>query len=97
MMVKIVVAVVLITIVLFAIWTKFQDNHHLVVILHYNKLPLDVHYKFQDYLQELQELSAVDVLSWDESTKTIEYDDCNKVCAVRLKEDGFHEVKVIKG
>ena len=91
-MIKIAVIVfVIVTIV--AIETKLKENEPLGIILNGNILPEDVFHKFQDYMNSLQKVQNVQVVSWNESTKILEYDNGKIIITLRLREDGFHIVK----
>lgn len=61
-------------------------------------LPPDILRKFQDYLLNDRKVQNVEILNWDESTKTLEYHDIRRkmVYTLRLKEDGFHRIKSAK-
>lgn len=61
-------------------------------------LPPDILSKFKDYLLKDRKVQNVEILKWDESTKTLEYHDVRRkmVYTLRLKEDGFHRVKSTK-
>lgn len=61
-------------------------------------LPPDILRKFQDYLLNDRKVQNVEILNWDESTKTLEYHDVRRkmVYTLRLKEDGFHRIKSVK-
>lgn len=61
-------------------------------------LPPDILDKFKDYLLKDRKVQNVEILKWDESTKTLEYHDVRRkmVYTLRLKEDGFHRVKSAK-
>ena len=61
-------------------------------------LPPDILDEFQDYLIKDRKVQNVEILKWDESTKTLEYHDVRRkmVYTLRLKEDGFHRIKSVK-
>lgn len=61
-------------------------------------LPPDILDKFKDYLLKDRKVQNVEILKWDESTKTLEYHDVKRkmVYTLRLKEDGFHRIKSAK-
>lgn len=61
-------------------------------------LPPDILDKFKDYLLKDRKVQNVEILKWDESTKTLEYHDVRRkmVYTLRLKEDGFHRIKSVK-
>ena len=61
-------------------------------------LPPDILDKFKDYLLKDRKVQNVEILKWDESTKTLEYHDVRRkmVYTLRLKEDGFHRIKSAK-
>ena len=61
-------------------------------------LPPDIFDKFQDYLLDDRKVQNIEILKWDESTKTLEYHDVRRkmVYTLRLKEDGFHRIKSAK-
>ena len=61
-------------------------------------LPPGILNKFQDYLLDDRKVQNVEILKWDESTKTLEYHDVRRkmVYTLRLKEDGFHRIKSAK-
>lgn len=61
-------------------------------------LPPDILDKFKDYLLDDRKVQNVEILKWDESTKTLEYHDVKRkmVYTLRLKEDGFHRIKSVK-
>ena len=61
-------------------------------------LPPDILSKFKDYLLDDRKVQNVEILKWDESTKTLEYHDVRRkmIYTLRLKEDGFHRIKSVK-
>lgn len=61
-------------------------------------LPPDILDKFKDYLLKDRKVQNVEILKWDEPTKTLEYHDVRRkmVYTLRLKEDGFHRIKSVK-
>ena len=61
-------------------------------------LPPDILNKFKDYLLDDRRVQNVEILKWDESTKTLDYHDVKRkmVYTLRLKEDGFHRIKSAK-
>lgn len=61
-------------------------------------LPPDILDKFKDYLLKDRKVQNVEILKWDESTKTLEYHDVRRkmIYTLRLKEDGFHRIKSAK-
>ena len=74
--------------------TSFSEN----LILDSYLLPQDILNKFKDYLLDDRKVQNVEILKWDESTKTLEYHDVRRkmVYTLRLKEDGFHRIKSVK-
>lgn len=74
--------------------TSFSTN----LILDSYLLPPDILNKFQDYKLKDTKVQNVEILKWDESTKTLEYHDVRRkmVYTLRLKEDGFHRIKSAK-
>lgn len=85
--------IVIITIIIYYISykTSFSTN----LILDSYLLPPDILNKFQDYLLNDRKVQNVEILKWDESTKTLEYHDVKRkmIYTLRLKEDGFHRIK----
>ena len=75
--------------------TSFSEN----LILDSYLLPPDILGKFRDYRLDDPKVRNVVILKWDESTKTLEYYDVRRkmIYTLRLKEDGFHKVKAVKG
>lgn len=91
-MIKIaVIAFIIITII--AIAQKIKENQPLGIILNSRLLPEDVFFKFQGYMNSLPKVQNVQVVSWNESTKILEYDNGKKIITLKLREDGFHRVR----
>ena len=98
-MTKLIIAILVVVIfcVIFyyiAYKTSFSQN----LILDSYLLPPDILNKFQDYKLKDRKVQNVEILKWDESTKTLEYHDIRRkmVYTLRLKEDGFHRIKSAK-
>lgn len=91
-MIKIAV-IVFVIVTIAAIETKLKENEPLGIILNGNILLEDVLHKFQDYMNSLQKVQNVQVVSWNESTKILEYDNGKMIITLRLREDRFHIVK----
>lgn len=94
-MIKVVVIVLIVIIAVMAIAQKIKENEPLGIILNANLLPPDIFPKFQEYMRSLPKVKNVQVVSWNESTKILEYDDGKRLYTLKLKEDGFHRVKGI--
>ena len=85
--------VVIITIIIYYISYKTSLSTNL--ILDSYLLQPDILNKFQDYLLDDRKVQNVEILKWDESTKTLEYHDVRRkmIYTLRLKEDRFHRIK----
>ena len=46
-------------------------------------------------MQSLPKVKNVAIVSWNESTKILEYDDGKRLYTLQLREDGFHRVRGI--
>lgn len=79
-------------------YTAYKTSFSTNLILDSYLLPPDILNKFQDYKLNDSKAQNVEILKWDESTKTLEYHDVRRkmVYTLRLKEDGFHRIKSAK-
>lgn len=91
-MIKVVVIAIIVVIII-AIAQKMKENEPLGIILNANLLSPDVFHKFQDYMSSLTDIKNVQVVSWDESTKILEYDDGKMIYTLKLEDDGFHRIR----
>lgn len=89
-----VVVVFIVIVLVIAEKTSFSTRYMFDTYL----LPPDILNKFKDYLLNDRKVQNVEILKWDESTKTLEYHDVRRkmVYTLRLKEDGFHRIKSVK-
>lgn len=89
-----VIVVFIVIVLIVAEKTSFSTRYMFDTYL----LPPDILRKFQDYLLNDRKVQNVEILNWDESTKTLEYHDVRRkmVYTLRLKEDGFHRIKSVK-
>ena len=46
-------------------------------------------------MRSIPKAKNVEIISWNESTKILEYDDGERLYTLKLREDGFHRVKGI--
>ena len=94
-MIKVVVITLIVIIAVMAIAQKMKENEPLGIILYSNRVPIDVFPKFQEYMRSRPKVKNVAIVSWNESTKILEYDDGKRLYTLKLREDGFHRVKGI--
>lgn len=81
--------------IIIAIMFKIIELEPVRITLNGHSLPKDVFYKLHSYLVNLLIVKNIQVVSWDDSTKILEYDDGKRIYTLRLKEDGFHRIKGI--
>ena len=89
-----VVVVFIVVVLVVAEKTSFSTRYMFDTYL----LSPDILNKFKDYLLNDRKVQNVEILKWDESTKTLEYHDVRRkmVYTLKLKEDGFHRIKSVK-
>lgn len=98
MMKLIIIISILIIFMIIVLVVADKTNRISNLILDSYLLPSDILDKFKDYLLKDRKVQNVEILKWDESTKTLEYHDVRRkmVYTLRLKEDGFHRIKSAK-
>lgn len=98
MMKLIIIISILIIFMIIVLVVADKTNRISNLILDSYLLPPDILDKFKDYLLKDRKVQNVEILKWDESTKTLEYHDVRRkmVYTLRLKEDGFHRIKSAK-
>ena len=72
---------------------RIRENEPSGVSPNVNLLPPNVFSKFQEYMNNFTDIKNVQVVSWNESTNILEYDDGKMIYTLKLEKDGFHRIR----